>query len=150
MRRNLSVLLGLAVVLLAGCATADQKVPEIAADFCNCFSEIQSKMSAKTKDLILKAANSATPQATLSTELLSLPEEERFEISKELMVMADLGDETSSVGRCMKDVEKKYGDARTFNKKEFAEKVIKELESKQGCDFTAMLMKIGLKEKKMD
>jgi hypothetical protein len=147
MRKNLSVLAGFALLLLSGCRTADQKVPEIAANFCNCFSEMEKNMGSKSREVMQKAANAADPTTAIRDEMQKLSEEDQQTVSTEMAAFAEMDDKNSKVGRCIADVEKKYGKEKTFDQKKFLQKIINELESKTGCTVTATLMKIGLKAK---
>jgi hypothetical protein len=150
MRKTASILLGLAVLLFIGCATADQKIPEMATDFCNCFTEMDRNMSSQTKDIMQKAANATDPETTMKSELEKLNDEDQAKVKEEMMTFGEMEDKNSKVGKCMADVETKYGSAKTFNEKKFLEKLIKELESKTGCNFTATLMKIGMRVKEKE
>ena len=132
-------------VSLAACKSADNKVPEIASDMCNCFSATEKNISKSTKDLFVKAANDDDPQKVLQQELIKLDPEDQVVINQELMSLSELQDEKSEIGNCMKNVEKKYGNAYTRDKNKLGDKIVSELESKKGCDFTASIMKMGLK-----
>lgn len=137
----------MATIGLAGCQSADNKIPQIAADFCACFTDMEKSMSSQTKSLMHKAAISPDPEKSIETEIGKLTEEEKMKVGTEMISLGEMQDKTSTVGRCMDDVAKKYDKARTFNEKKFLEKLVKELESKQGCGFTADLMQIGMKAK---
>lgn len=138
---------GISVIVLAGCQSADNKVPQIAADFCACFTDMEKSMSAQTKDIMHKAAIATDPEASIEVEVEKLTDEEKMKVGTEMISLGEMQDKNSTVGRCMDNVAKKYDKARTFNEKKFLEKLIKELESKSGCGFTADLMQIGLKAK---
>ena len=145
MRKIAPFLLSLITLLFAGCETADQKIPQMATDFCNCFTEMEKNMSSKTKDIMEKAANATDPEMTMKDEMDKLSDDEKMSVSTEMMSMGQLQDRTSKVGSCMAAVEKKYDKAKTLDQKKFLEKLIKELESKTGCSFTATLMRIGMR-----
>jgi hypothetical protein len=97
-----------------------------------------------------KASNAADPQAVLKAELAGLDPEEQKAIGKEMMSLGEVEDENSELGHCIKSVEKKYGKVYTLNQVKFAEKIVKELETKSGCTVTAAIMRLGLKNKKKD
>lgn len=144
--RKASFLFPLVLVVFAlSCKTADDRVPEIAADFCNCFNKLESDLSKQTVDLITTASYKSDPQAAMESELGKLADDDKMKVATEMMAIGKVQDETSDVGRCIKSVEKKYDNAYTFNEKKFGEKVIKELESKGSCNFTAAIMRLGLK-----
>jgi len=147
--KKFSYLVIVAVVIsIASCSTADQKVPQMAADFCNCFSKMERDLSEVTKSIVAKASLAENPELSIQNAVLALNEEEQVAIAGEMESFSQMDDENSEVGSCIKNVEKKYDKAYTFNQDKFAQKVIKELESKQGCDFTASLLKLGLKMEK--
>lgn len=143
MRRILPVVF--IAIIVASCSSADNKVPQIAADFCDCFKKLETEMSVDSKKLFATAAEAADPEKALGEELVKLEEEVQEKVGTELMALGELEDESSELGSCMKKVEKKYGNQFTLDEKKFAGKIIKELESRPGCSFTASLMKLGLK-----
>lgn len=148
MKKTLYLALLTVVISSASCSTADQKVPQMAADFCNCFSKMERDLSESTKNIMAKAAEAADPEKSLQNAVLALNEEDQAAIAEEMEGFSEMEDENSEIGKCIKNVEKKYGNAYTFNQEKFAQKIIKELESKQGCDFTASLLKLGLRMEK--
>ncbi len=133
------------IISIASCSTADQKVPQMATDFCNCFSTMERELSESTKNIVAKASLAENPELSIQNAVLALNEEEQVTIAGEMESFSQMDDENSEVGKCIKNVEKKYDKAYTFNQDKFAQKVIKELESRQGCSFTASLLKLGLK-----
>ncbi len=136
-------------LLLTGisCKSADKKADEIAADFCNCLSGLEKKLSAATKKIVADAAVAADPMKSIQDNMIALGEEEGKKIGEEMESVGEMEDENSETGRCIKNVEKKYKDAYTMNEEKTVQKIIKELEAKPGCSFTASLMKLGLKMK---
>src|SRR5688572_950302 len=143
--RNLFLLAGLFALIATGCQSADKQVPEIASDFCACFTDMEKNMSTQTKDIMHKAAVSNDPENSMKGDVEALTDEEKMKVGTEMMSLGSMQDKDSEVGRCMEDVAKKYDKAKTFNEKKFMEKLIKELEGKSACRFTADLMRIGLK-----
>ena len=143
MRKIVSILLGFAILPFAGCETADQKIPEIAAGYCNCFTDMEKNMSSQTKEILEKGANSADPEATMKDEVGKLTPEDQMKVGTEMMTMGEMKDKTSKVGRCVTAVDEKYGNAKTYDKEKFMQKLVKELESKPGCNFTAIIMKMA-------
>lgn len=147
--KKISYLVFAAVAMsVISCSTADQKVPQMAADFCNCFSKMERDLSESTKNIVAKASEAADPEKLLQNAVLAMNEEDQVAIASEMESFSEMDDENSEIGKCIKNVEKKYDNAYTFNQDKFAQKVIKELESKQGCGFTASLLKLGLKMEK--
>jgi hypothetical protein len=148
MRKNLIGLTFIAAsVVLFSCKSADNRAPEIATDFCNCFTEIEQNFSADTKRIVSTAASAADPTKSLQDQVIALADEKKEQVGKEMESLGDMEDENSKIGKCMKDVEKKYKNVVTFNEGKTFNKIIAELEKKKGCDFTAALMKIGMRMK---
>ncbi|MBL7740420.1 MAG: hypothetical protein JNK14_14480 [Chitinophagaceae bacterium] len=145
MRKNAPLLAVLFVIGISSCKTADDQVPQIAADFCNCISTLEKGMSKATIDIISQAAEAADPEQAMEKAMEGMSEENKMKVAMEMVAMSKLDDASSEAGRCMKDIEKKYEKSYTFNEKKFNEKIIKELESKNGCSLTAAIMKLGLK-----
>jgi hypothetical protein len=148
MRSNL---VGLTVItaslFLFSCKSADNRAPEIATDFCNCFTEIEQNFSAETKRIVSTAATASDPTKSLQDQIVALEDEKKGQVGKEMESLGDMENENSKIGKCMKDVEKKYKNVVTFNEEKTFNKIIAELEKKKGCDFTAALMKIGMRMK---
>jgi hypothetical protein len=125
--------------------TSDNKIKQIATDMCDCFVKMDKNLSEKTKSIIATASNADNPETSLQSAMLALNEEEQTSIGTEMMALGELENPSSEVGGCIKAVEKKYDDTYTLNEKKDAEKIVKELESRSGCGFTASLLKLGLK-----
>ena len=149
MSKNLFLLMIIAVVYVS-CKSAESKAPQMAADFCKCFEEIQSNISDNTMKIFKKASGSANPEKALEEAMEELNEEEQLNVAMELSALDDMDNEQSEIGRCIKNVEKKYNNAYTLNEKKFVGMIIKELETKPGCDFTATLLKLGTKIEEND
>lgn len=135
------------LVSVTACKTADSQAPEIATDFCNCFKDIEKNLSADVKRMVADAATSEDPEKSMQDAMLNLNEEKALEISEEMVALGELEDDNSTVGKCIKDVEAKYKNVYSFNQEKTANKIIKELDGKPGCDFTASLMKLGIRMK---
>ena len=135
------------LVSIGACKTADKKAPEIAADFGNCFKDIEKNLGEDVKKMVADAAMSADPEKFMEEAMLNIDEERALEIGKEMVMLGELEDANSKVGRCIKDVEAKYKNVYSFNQEKTANKIIAELEGKPGCGFTASLMKLGIRMK---
>jgi polyhydroxyalkanoate synthesis regulator phasin len=145
--RKLSLALFIAALSLASCKSADNNAGAIASDFCECFRDIEKDMSSDTKRIVAKATEANNPTKSLQDDIVAMGEEKGQQIAQEMARMGELEDENSKVGRCIKDVEKKYKNAYSLNEEKTVRKILAELENKSGCSFTASLMKIGLKVK---
>ena len=147
-KHSLVIVAGSLFLLASSCKSADKNADKIAADFCNCFSDLEKNLSSDTKKIFTSAANAADPTTTMQKDLMALDPEKQQKVSEELQSLGDIEDANSSIGRCMKDVEKKYDNAYSMNEDKTVRKIVAELEKKSGCEFTASLMKVGLKVKK--
>ena len=141
MRKNMLSLL-VVCVLLSSCNSADDKVPQFASDICGCFGNIEAKLSSETKTIF---SNAAEKNTRLKDEIDKLSKEDQLKVLSEMTFFDEIGEENSEIGGCIKNVEKKYGYDHTRDKKRLGEKVLQELESRKGCDFTASIWKLGLK-----
>lgn len=129
---------------LVSCHQADDKVPGIATDLCNCFSSTEKNLAPQTKEIFLKASNAADPKKVLQEEIAKLDEATQALVSNDLLVFAEIENPQSQMGKCIAAIKKKYGKANAFNETRFAKKIVKELESRQGCSFTSYIMKMGM------
>lgn len=137
-------LLVLVAVGFNSCNDADDKVPGIATDMCQCFSSTEKNLAPQTKEIFLKASNAADPKKVLIEEIAKLDEAAQLLVSNDLLVFSEIENPNSAIGKCMAAIKKKYGKANAFNETRFAKKIIKELESKRGCAFTSYIMKVGM------
>jgi len=148
MKKILFVIVVPALMLLwVSCKSADKKADEIAADMCNCFKSLEANLSNDTKKIVDNAANATDPEKSLKDDVMALGEEKGQQIGQEMSSLGDMENESSETGRCIKDVEKKYKNAYTLDEEKTTQKIIKELEGKSGCSFTASLLKLGLRMK---
>ena len=145
MRRYSTFLLTVYIIMLFSCNSADNKIPQIATDFCNCFNKIEKGISKSTVDIFINASNADNPQAALKEEMGKLSPENFARVNAEMTALSHADDEHSELGGCIKEVEKRYGKTYTTNQEKFGEKIIKELESRNGCTLTTAIMKLGLK-----
>ncbi len=113
MPRNFLLISSALAFFIVSCATADQKIPTIANDFCNCFSSMETSLSKDAKDILVKAANAEDPETTLTNALNELDEEKKNAVAQEMMAFQDAQDPSSELNKCIKKLEKKYEDERT-------------------------------------
>jgi hypothetical protein len=146
MKRNYLLLTVSLAFVLASCSTADQKIPTIANDFCNCFGTLEKSMSTELKDIFVKAGDSEDPQAALTKSLMEMDPEKQASITEELQGLSSVQDPNSEVGKCMAELEKKYKNEKTRDKKKFGEKLLAELKGKSGCTLTYAIMKMGFQK----
>ena len=134
-------------LILLSCKSADNKADAIAADMCDCYKGLEAKLSKDTKKIFTDAANAADPAKSIQEAVMELGEENGQRIGQEMESLGEMEDENSETGSCMKGLEKKYDKTYSFNEEKTLQKIIKELEGKPGCNFTASLLKLGLKMK---
>jgi hypothetical protein len=147
MRKLLFAAAVAALVFSVSCKSkADEKMPELAGDICNCMSMLDKELSAETRDLIVKASNAADPTAELQKLVMALPDDKKMSIGTEMMKMGELEDKNSPVGQCMKKLEEKYDDVKTMDSdKTVMRKVVKAIEQKN-CPLALAIMKLGMRE----
>ena len=56
-------------ITLFGCNSAEQQAPQIAQDFCNCFTPVTNKLGPQAKDIIIRAANESNYAEALENEI---------------------------------------------------------------------------------
>jgi hypothetical protein len=142
--RRTSLFTGILIAGLYSCNQADNKVPGIATDLCQCFSSIEKNSSPQTKEIFLKASNASDPKKILQEEISLLDENAQVIVRKDLLIFSEIDKPASSIGKCIGAIKKKYGKANAFNETKFTQKIVEELQSKAGCSFTASVMKMGM------
>lgn len=141
-----SVLIIIAASLfIYSCKSADSQVPAISTDMCNCFKTIEESMKPEVRAIFEEVAKSDDPQSKLMEGMKTLTPELANELGEQL---SSVGRNTSPIGKCMKELEKKYDKLYTKDKDGVMQKVVKELSSKDGCNVSAALLSIGIKAKK--
>jgi hypothetical protein len=131
------------LVFLAACSSgsADKKVPELANEMCDCFTNFQKDLSPEAMDLLKKVATSASPQADLSAGIGKLKPEDAVAFSKKF---ASIGEKGSDVFACMEAFDKKHGKETTKDKKGLTEKLLKEMQTNTNCPVGATVVNLGL------
>jgi hypothetical protein len=142
MKSKWSFILFIAGVLISGCNSAGSNTENIATDMCGCFNKLKDSLPAEGLKVFEKAAASATPQETFTTEMKSIPVEIAQKVNAALMSTAKAG---SPISNCLKEIDKKYK-TPTNNEQVLAQKMIDELKDKKGCDIMMALMKMNLKK----
>jgi ABC-type phosphate/phosphonate transport system substrate-binding protein len=128
--------------LIGGCNTAESKTPDIATDMCGCFNLLKDSLPAEGIKVFEKAATSATPQETFTTEMKSIPVEIAQKVNAALMSTAKDG---SPVNDCLKEIDKKYK-TPTNDEQVMAQKMVDALKDKKGCEIMLALMRMNLKK----
>ncbi len=152
MKRSFFAIFFIAIALfMTSCKPADKKIDEkadtIAADYCDCLKNMEAKLSEDTKRIINNAAKSDDPSKSIENDVMKMGVEKGAAIGEEMEAVGDMEDPNSETGRCINKLDEKYKDMYTMNEDKTIKKIIVELDGKQGCDFTASLLKLGLKMK---
>jgi hypothetical protein len=143
MKKAFMPLLG--IVLLVSCKSSDSKIDTMADRACDCFGLVTKDMSADTKAMLVKVSTNADPQTALKDDLMALPDDKKMAVANDLMKMAQLQDDKSEVGKCVKKMDEEYKVMNT-EKKEAMQRMITQMESKKGCEVSAAIAKIGLNQ----
>ena len=139
------LIIAVASLLIYACKSADSQVPAMSTDMCNCFKTLEDSMAPEVKAIFEEVAKSEDPQSKLMEGMKKLSPEMAKELGQQL---SSVGNSSSPVGVCMKELEKKYDKLYTKDKDAVMEKIVKELSSKDGCNVSAALLSIGIKAKK--
>jgi len=141
-----NVIVFFATVLIFSCANmAEDKVPEIADDYCKCFSAKEKALSKKTKKFVALIAEGERDEQVIADERAKLSEEELADFTE---FFTSLQDKNSKVTKCIAKVDKKLEKLRTKDKDKFLDKLVDEMESRQNCKMAAYVFKMGQEELK--
>jgi hypothetical protein len=130
----------MALLLLAGCSSADSKIPAIATDMCDCFEEMKKNMSPAAITVFEKVKISAAPQKTLQEEIRKLSPDDAKGVAAQ---MTAIGKPSSGIAACMQAIDKKYGNETTADKNALLKKVMTEMATRQNCTVGAAIINIG-------
>lgn len=126
------------VIMWMACNSADKKIPEMAAAYCECMSGANNTFSREAQDVIMAAAKAEDSQSGLYALIQELPAEKRAVVIRELNEI-----ENSPMGICLKKTDEKYRNERTQNERKFMKKLIAELKNKANCGFAAAFISIS-------
>lgn len=145
MKVNSVFVAGVIAVILLSCASgsADKKVPELANEMCDCFSNFQKDISPAVIALLKKVSFSATPRQEIQSGLAKLkPEEAEIFIEK----FKQISDKNSDVFKCMQEFDKRHEKETTKSKKALTQKMLKEMQENTNCPVGAAVVNIGLQQ----
>ncbi len=131
------------VLFLSACSTgsADKKVPELAAEMCDCFTNFQKDLSPDAMALLKKVATSASPQTELTTGIGKLKTEDALVFSQKFSAIGTKG---SEVFNCLQTFDKKHEKETTKDKKGLTEKMLKEMQTNTNCPVGATVINLSL------
>lgn len=136
------MLAAIALFTLTACGgSADRKVPELAGEMCDCFTSMNSTLTADGKALMKEVSSSASPQVTLQLGIKKLKPEDAVKFAEQLQ---EIGQKGSPVFTCMENFDKKHGKETTKDKNALAKKLLKEMQSKTDCPVGAAVVNMGI------
>lgn len=134
------------LILLSSCSgSADKKVPELANEMCDCFTNFQKSLSADGVALLKAVSVAADPQGEMTAGMGKLKPEDGIDFAKKIQ---SLGDKTSQVYACMEAFDKKHGKETTKNKTTLTENLLKEMQAKGDCPVGAAITNLSLSKTK--
>jgi hypothetical protein len=133
----------LLIVTLSACSSgsADKKVPELANEMCDCFTNFQKDLSTDAMELFKKVAMSPTPTQELAAGISKLKPDDAAIFAKKL---TSIGTRGSEVFNCMEAFDRKHEKETTASKKELTEKMLKLMKQNNNCPVGAAVVSIGL------
>ena len=148
MKRSLTAI-GITVSLFIGsCKSADRNDDgQMAIEYCKCFDKLVSRLSEDTKKMVIDAGKASDPRKFLLEYKNSLSDEKYRLVDQEMGSMRVTGTNNPDVLRCLDKVQVKYSGQYNMNEESTLQKIIRVLEKKQACLFTASMLKMGLKNK---
>lgn len=131
-------------VLVTSCNMAsDADYDAMAKDMCDCVNKSSDGISDEMKDAIIQSEKDGTDMEKAMTAVMMKDLEKGM---ADAQGMQDLGIKMQD---CSKDLEKKYDQVYTSESEDqVIEKILNALKSKDGCEFTYAIMKLGAKEMK--
>jgi hypothetical protein len=119
--------------------TGNSDVQQAAIGYCDCFNQNFKNIDPKIKTIFTNAAESNDPLLFLQKELMSINDpKEQQRIGTEMQKLSDAGEMES----CARKLEEKY--KIDENDKATQKQMLNALKDKEGCEFVAALMKIGI------
>jgi hypothetical protein len=145
MKRNLVAFLVIVSIAIVSCNTVDDKVPTIAADYCNCFNPLENAMDSSLKEIYRTSADANDPAAELNRILGAMDSVTRkATIDKITSLATDLNNPRTEAGKCIVGLKEKYKNAKTRNRTKFNSNLLAELKNK-GCTVAYSFVKVMLK-----
>lgn len=134
-------------LISCGSGSADKKVPQLANEMCDCFTNFQQSLTADGVTLLKAVGVAANPQSEMTTGMGKLKPEEAVEFAQKIQ---SLGDKKSEVYACMEAFDKKHGKETTKNKTTLTENLLKEMQAKGDCPVGTAIINLSLsKENKL-
>lgn len=132
------------IIVLSACSgTADNKVPELANEMCDCFTNFQQTISADAKDLMKAVAVSSDAQSEMMKGIAKLKPEDATDFGEKLRAVGTKG---SDVYSCMEAFDKKHSKETTKDKEALTEKLLAEMRKNGNCPVGAAIVNLSLKK----
>jgi hypothetical protein len=136
-------LLTVIVISFAACSgSADKKVPELADEMCDCFTNFQQTISADAKDLMKAVSVASDAQSEMMQGISKLKPEDAAMFGEKLKAVGTKG---SDVYACMEAFDKKHGKETTKDKEALTEKLLTEMQKNANCPVGAAIVNLSLK-----
>jgi hypothetical protein len=128
-------------VLVACSGSADKKVPQLANEMCDCFTNFQKGLSPEVVDLLKKVSLSSTPQEEITAGISKLSPEDGASFAEKFK---SIGDKGSEVNICLENFDKHHSKETTKDKKALTQKMLKIMQENSSCPVGAAVVNLGL------
>jgi Sec-independent protein translocase protein TatA len=134
------------VVSLTACSgSADKKVPELADEMCDCFTNFQKTISADAKDLMKAVSVATDAQSEMMQGISKLKPEDTAAFGEKLKAVGTRG---SDVYACMEAFDKKHSKETTKDEESLTEKLLAEMQKNANCPVGAAIVNLSLTNSK--
>jgi hypothetical protein len=144
LKSTLSILWMASILIATGCSIGKEK--EVAADLCVCTKALENKLSPTFVKIMIESSNAENPEKAIEEKMSALDTDQMMAIVPDLEVLGELETDEGEFANCVKELEKKYDNAYTFDEEESMKEVLVEME-KSDCAFGAAIFRLGLKAK---
>ena len=135
------LLLAILVSFSACSGSADKKVPELANEMCDCFTEFQQALSPEGKDLMKAVSIAANPQTELMTGMSKIKPADAVSFAEKIK---SIGTKGSDVYTCMEAFDKKHGKETTKDRGALTERLLTEMQLQGNCPVGAAIVNLSL------
>lgn len=143
MKQLFSIVL-IAVLLISCNGTADNKVPELAGEMCDCFDSFQQSLSADAQQLLKEVALAKDPQQVLMKGIAKLKPADAKAFAEKLQSLAD---KKTAIAQCMDNFDKKHSKETTANRNALLENLLVEMRKNGNCYTGAAIINLNPKAK---
>jgi hypothetical protein len=131
------------IIFLYSCkpGSADNKVPELANEMCDCFSTFQKRFDRESVELLKLVSISEDPKTVLQDGIKKMTPEKAEFFTRQIQ---SLGDKSSSVYSCMEAFDKKHGKETTKSKSGLKNNLLTALQQKGDCYTSAAMVNLDI------